>query len=472
MKRHLSISASRLARAKQDTQPWNTNSPQPKSGSGLFAVVGDGPLQPRPECWQGAVCSEVAAAKLGALPPPASKARERKPILSSALGWLIFLWCSSSLHSAEPAPEGEKHPLDRKIGFTTEKRTIVGVGKFVWEIQSFDDVSNPARHVGISYGKKLHLPKLPHTDTAPALVIDKVKLSLTLRPPKGAKITSVSIKDAASTKVTAATDYGKPFTTTALSADATTLSNSGEIADAITVNIQHKKAGSEGIGTTSFQIPLVRVDTLSETLALCTKKIHEEGQHQFDLGNKSLGYPHFPGVTPKPGEIPYYFAQNGAPVLISCIGHCLHALRKHGFQKWFGPQADLPITILGGMGDQSAIGYMQTLTTQGWTVYYLASDAKTIEQQAGGQVLKKLQPRTDLLDCAIPGSPGAVALAALCAKPWLLVAQSDGIHVGMSLANKLYEAHNGETGAAIYDSAKATNSFVLSRGFGFIAVPP
>lgn len=400
----------------------------------------------------------------------ASKAKGRKSILGAVVGLLMFMLCASSLQSA--APDDEKHPLDKKIGFATEKKTIAGVGKFVWEIQSFDDSSNPAKHVGISYEKKLHLPKLPHTDTAPALDIDKVKLSLKITPPAGAKITSVSIKDAAKTKVTATTDYGKAFTTTGLSADATTLSKAGEIADAITVNIQHKQAGSEGTSTTSFQIPLVRVDTLSETLALCTKKIHEEGQHQFDRGNKSPGHPLFPGVTPKPGELPYYFPQNGAPVLISCIGHCLHALRKHGFQKWLGPDAGLVITPLPGMGDQSAIGYMQTLTTKGWTVYYLASDATLIDQQEGGQVLKNLTPRTDLINCATPGSPGAVALTALCAKPWLLVAQSDGEHVGMSLANKLYEAHWDLTGAAIYDSTKATSTFVLSRGFGFIAVPP
>ena len=395
-----------------------------------------------------------------ALPAKAPKAKGWKPILSV----LIFLCCSSSLRSVEPAPEGEKHPLNRKIGFTTEKKTIAGVGKFVWEIQSFDDLSNPAKHVGISYEKKLHLPKLPHTDTVPALVIAKVQLSLKITPPAGAKITRVSIKNAANTKVTANTDYGKPFTTTGLSADATTLSQSGEIADAITVNIQHKKAGVEGSTTASFQIPLVRVDTLSDTLILCTKKIKEEGQHENEYGSE----------LKESGAIErqlYFLPQKGEKVSISCIGHCLHALR-HGYQKWDGVDAKVSITKLDDMVEGSAIGFLQTLANKGWTIYYISKDATTRSGRPGRKVIEQLMPCTDVLNCAVQGSPGQNQLNALCALPWAFIVEASGLHVGMSLSGTLYEAHYLKTGDDIYDNRLKAKDFVLSQDFGFIAVPP
>jgi len=355
-----------------------------------------------------------------------------------------------------------KHRLTKKIGFTeNEIETIKGVVPYELEVQT------PGT-VGISYNQILHLPKLSHAHPlGQPTTVTEVTATLKLSPPPKVKVVAVEVDNVAEQRIEVNGGYGAAVTVPGLKFDATTLAAAELNDEAITVFFEAEPEGSSETAE-GFEepIPLWRVDTISKHLAFVTKKILEEGQHQFDEGSQYVPQ------SPNSGELIFYFPQSdSAKARISCLGYAVHVLR-HGLQKWRGDYAAInPLVDIQGVAASSGIRYIESLAQQdGWSVYYVSKDDTPPENRAPMNTLDKLSITESIVNIDTDPVMTAKVQALLAAAPYGVVIKDSGTHIGNFAENVVYESHWTETGDAIFDRTATFNNFI--GGYGFLAIPP
>ena len=368
--------------------------------------------------------------------------------------WLLLLETGNS--------EQYKHRLTKKIGFTeNEIETIKGAVSYELEVQT------PAT-VGISYNQILHLPKLTHSQPlGQPPTVAEVTAILKLTPPPKVKVVAVEVDNVPEQRIEVNGGYGQAVTVPGLKFDATTLAAAELNEEAITVFFKSKPEGtSETAEGFEENIPLWRVDTISKHLAFITKKILEEGQHDFDEGSEYLPQ------SPNSGELKFYFPQSGgAKARISCLGYAVHVLR-HGLQKWRGDYTAIKTLVqVQGVAATSGVLYAESLVqNDGWTLYYISKDSTPPENRPPNHVLDKLTLTGIIVDIDSDPEKLTQLQELLAATTYGIVLKESGSHIGNFTENSVYESHWTETGDSIYDKSATFNNFI--GDYGFLAIPP
>ncbi|MFD0894197.1 hypothetical protein KBB96_09305 [Luteolibacter ambystomatis] len=403
----------------------------------------------------------------------------RRRSLVTIVMFVMAGWIPLSAMAAE-APEGDKHPLKKKIGFTTNQQTIDLGGpnggapnnKMVWTLEAVTVAESD-----LSYKKVIHVQKGK-----------EMTARLKVTPPATVKILEVSVKNAQNQKIPQPSPaFGKVFDNSTLKFDATTIAAKTN-PNAITVKFEYKSAtpqGNEEVLTSTINIPVNRIDTLSEAINTVTKKIFEEGQHDYDVGSDS---------GQAGNEDVLYFPQNPPPnAWISCVGFTLHALR-HAHKFWINssPIGFSPYKSQSTEGD--VVGHMNWLRIKrGWKIYYVTETNKTLSQVNDGYFANATWSGiTEYTECKTAGTPGNAGFTALTAKPFIYMSRRAGYHAGMGVEGVAYEAHADLVHDAIFDKSwpsgyNAAGACWIMRvqalepdgsnvehtiPYGFIAVPP